>query len=133
MNDRPTAVELVVAVRQFLETELMPTLSDARLRFQTLVAANVISIVERELPAEEAALRDEWVALCAFLNEPPAEHGRLADLRSAIAAANDNLCRRLRAGDYDAPEKFTQLRTFVRAGVIRKLHVANPRYLAAQG
>src|SRR5690242_14430603 len=51
MNDRPTAAELVFAVREHLEGELIPTLADPRLRFQTLVAANVLRIVERELDA----------------------------------------------------------------------------------
>ena len=36
MNDRPTAGELVDAVRLFLEKELLPGLSDQRQRFQAL-------------------------------------------------------------------------------------------------
>jgi len=59
MNDRPTAVELVNAVRQYLESELLPTLTDARLKFQTLIAANVLSIAEREWQHEETDLSDE--------------------------------------------------------------------------
>ena len=35
MNDRPTATELIDAVRLYLEKELLPALGDARLRFQT--------------------------------------------------------------------------------------------------
>jgi hypothetical protein len=49
-TDRPTAAELAAAVREFLETELLPTLDDHRLRFRTLVAMNALSIVEREAP-----------------------------------------------------------------------------------
>src|SRR5207302_6017650 len=72
MNDRPTAVELVAAARQYLERELIPTLSDARLRFQTLVAANVLSIVERELQTEEDHLLQErqWLAELLELKTP---------------------------------------------------------------
>ena len=50
MNDRPTAAELLAAARQFLEAELIPTLGDARLRFQTLVAANVLAIAKNPKP-----------------------------------------------------------------------------------
>jgi len=39
MNDRPTAAELVAAVRQDLEGELIPARTDARLCFQTLYLA----------------------------------------------------------------------------------------------
>ena len=60
MNDRPTAAELIAAVRVYLEGELLPTLTDQRLRFQTLIAANVLSISERELASEEAELADEY-------------------------------------------------------------------------
>ena len=48
--DRPNARELSAAVREFLETEILPTLEDHRLRFRTLVAMNALSIVERESP-----------------------------------------------------------------------------------
>ncbi len=60
MNDRPTAQELVDAVRLFLEKELLPGLTDARLRFQTLVAANVLAVAGREMAGEEALLHEEW-------------------------------------------------------------------------
>lgn len=48
-HDRPTAAELAQAVREFLETEILPTLEDHRLRFRTLVAINALGIAEREL------------------------------------------------------------------------------------
>jgi len=50
MSDRPNARELATAVREFLETEILPTLSDHRMRFRTLVAMNALSIIERESP-----------------------------------------------------------------------------------
>src|SRR5438876_6837833 len=127
MNDRPSAVELVTAVRQFLETELIPTLSDARLRCQTLVAANILAIAERELPSEEHALAEECTALCALLEQSSADLAAVSDLRARAVEWNEQLCRRIRAGAYDAPKQFAQLRSFVRAAVIRKLQVANPR------
>lgn len=49
-SDRPTAAELAAAVREFLETEILPTIDDHRLRFRALVAMNALAIVERESP-----------------------------------------------------------------------------------
>ena len=49
-TDRPNASELATAVREFLEAEILPVVSDQRLRFRTLVAMNALSIVEREAP-----------------------------------------------------------------------------------
>jgi hypothetical protein len=55
MSDRPSTGELAAAVREFLESEILPTLDDHRLRFRTLVAMNALGIVERESsPPSEA-------------------------------------------------------------------------------
>jgi hypothetical protein len=51
VSDRPDASELAAAVREFLETELLPLVDDPRLRFRTLVAMNALGIVEREAAA----------------------------------------------------------------------------------
>jgi hypothetical protein len=48
-HDRPTAAELVQAVQEFLEQELVPNVADPRLRFRTLVALTALGIVGREL------------------------------------------------------------------------------------
>ena len=54
-TDRPNASELATAVREYLETEILPVLTDHRLRFRTLVAMNALSIVEREAPGPTQA------------------------------------------------------------------------------
>lgn len=53
MSDRPSPPELAEAVREFLEAEILPTVTDQRLRFRTLVAMNALSIVQRELESTE--------------------------------------------------------------------------------
>jgi hypothetical protein len=128
MTDRPTAAELVEAVRRFLEGELLPTLTDARLRFQTLVAANVLAIVGRELPAEEDLLREEWQLLGEILGTAGPEPASLTALRETVREANVLLCERIRAGVFDEPSPFHALVRQLRRTVERKLEVANPRY-----
>ena len=51
MTERPTAQELTEAIQEFLGSEILPTLSDHRLRFRMLVAMNALGIVYRELAA----------------------------------------------------------------------------------
>ena len=51
MSERPTAHELTEAIAEFLGGEILPTLTDQRLRFRTLVAMNALGIVYRELAA----------------------------------------------------------------------------------
>jgi hypothetical protein len=51
VTERPTAQELAEAILEFLGDEILPTLTDPRLRFRTLVAMNALGIVHRELVA----------------------------------------------------------------------------------
>ena len=130
MNDRPTVAELVAAAQHFLETELLPTLTDARLKFQTLVAANVLSIAGRELETEEGQLLEEWHWLAGLLHEEGQPPPRLVALRQAVREGNARLCEQIRAGAFDDPARFTELGHQLGQLVERKLAVANPRYLA---
>ena len=133
MNDRPTAAELVAAARQCLETELIPTLTDARLRFQTLVAANVLAIVERELGVEEEQSLQEWQWLADLLDFRGPAPQRLAALRQAVHQANDMLSQQIRQGRFDERSRLLALCRQLRPIVERKLEIANPRYLASSG
>lgn len=130
MQDRPHAQELVGAVARFLGDEVVPVVSDPRLRFRVLIAANVLSIVARELAAGEEPLLAEWQRLVALLEHeadtPPA---RSADLRDAVTRLNRELCTRIRAGDADTGAWRAAVFDHVEHTVIEKLHVANPRYL----
>jgi hypothetical protein len=80
--DRPTAAELATAVREFLETEILPTLHDHRLRFRTLVAMNALSIVEREAPGP---VEGDWET-ARRIRAGDVHAGDLAELRVQVAA-----------------------------------------------
>jgi hypothetical protein len=129
MQDRPTAIELLTSVREFLELDILPGL-EGRKRFHGLVAANVLAIVARELAGEETALVGEWRRLRDLLGVdetvPPA---RLDGLRTAIDALTCRLCERIRAGDADAGEFGDAVSAHVRMTVVEKLQIANPKYL----
>ena len=127
MQDRPTARELLEAVRLFLEDDVVAAL-DGPARFHARVAANVLAIVGRELEGEESLLVAEWTRLATLLGRgsdtPPA---RLAALRAAVAEMTDALCARIRRGDADASPFRDAVRAAVTASVAEKLAVANPR------
>src|SRR2546425_10081619 len=106
MNDRPTAAELLAAARQYLEGELIPTLTEARLRFQTLVTANVLAIVERELHSEEEHLLREWQWLAELLELQGSAPQPLSALRQAVRDGNEQLCQQIRQGAFDERSSF---------------------------
>ena len=123
MPDRPTALELLEAVRGFLETEVAKGAADPRLRFRALVAANALSIAARELVLDQTSSAAEARILRELLGEapsgaPPAEEAR------ALAS---ELCRRIRGGQ--APREAAAA---VRRIVEGKLATASPRYLTGK-
>jgi hypothetical protein len=129
VQDRPTATELLTAVREFLERDVLPEL-EGRKRFHGLVAANVLAVVARELEREESALVEEWRRLRDLLaieeRMPPA---RLDALRAAVRTLSAALCERIRRGDADGGPFADAVTRHVRATVADKLRVANPRYV----
>ena len=88
MKDRPSAAELVEAVRELLERELLPTIDDARLRFRALVAVNALGIALRELESTEADLLgpEQAAELAVRIRAGDAPEGALELLRREVAA-----------------------------------------------
>jgi hypothetical protein len=108
-HDAPSVAELVEAVREWLESDVVAG-TEGRLRFHARVAANMLGMVEREL---------------ALGPEQAAAHRRRLEL---LGVADDaELAAAIRAGGLI--ERTDELRMLLRAAVVDKLRVANPRYL----
>jgi Domain of unknown function (DUF6285) len=93
MSERPTAPELVEALLEFLGGEILPTLTDHRLRFRTLVAMNALGIVYRELvaglPPEDDSEHRELAARIRAGDVPPGTLARVkADVEAKLAIAS---------------------------------------------
>jgi len=104
---------LLEAVREFLQGDVLEA-TNGRVQFHTRVAANVVAMVERELklgPAQ-AARHAEGLRRLGFRDA------------AGLAAA-------IRDGRVDA--RLPEVAAFVRATVVDKLEVANPRHGGAGG
>ena len=86
MMDQPSILELVEAVRSFIETKAMPELK-GHTAFHARVAANALGIVARELEQGPKAAETEHARLVTLLGRD----GSLEDL-------NRELCKRIRSG-----------------------------------
>ena len=129
MYDRPSAAELLAAAREHLEQHVIPLARahNHKLYFQTLVAANVLQIVERQMTLGSQHLYAEWSRLNLLLGDAP-HPGDDSALATALAERNAALCAAIRAGQWDEhPGLFRHLK----ACATEQLMVANPRYLAA--
>jgi hypothetical protein len=111
MHGRPTAAELVEAVREFLEGDVMAA-TEGRVQFHARVAINALGMVQRELElgAEQESAHLERLHELGFATE--------AELATAI-----------RNGDVD--DRYDEVKAAVLATVTDKLRVANPKYLDA--
>ena len=117
-DNRPTAKDLVEAVREFLETRVMPAVQ-GQTGFHARVAANVLAIVERELELGPGLGAEEHARL-----------KRLLEKDGTRAELNRELCLRIREGvmDYEDPT----LAEHLRRTTMGRLSIDNPRYAAYQ-
>jgi hypothetical protein len=115
-QDRPTAAELVEAVREFLEHDVMATSTDKRVQFHARVAANALGMVERELTNGRELVAAERVRAAALLGHD-----------DEVGLLERELAARIRGGSLD--DRLDAVRDHVRATVREKLLVANPGYL----
>jgi hypothetical protein len=124
MQDRPSIGELTLAVREFLELEILSTLSDPRLKFRTLVAMNALGMIARESELEELQVRAECSSLLALLGSDGPVDTAFSGVKAQVFEANTDLAKRIRCGQL--PEgTVDHLERVTRA----KLEVGNPMYL----
>jgi hypothetical protein len=92
VSERPTAQELCEAILEFLGGEILPTLTDHRLRFRMLVAMNALGIVYRELdtlPKEDDAELRELATKIRAGDVPPGTLSRVkADVEARLRIAS---------------------------------------------
>jgi hypothetical protein len=98
------------------------------LRFQTLVAANVLAIVERELTVGETHLAAAWQRV-AELRGDTGEQPAGEALRTAVTTQARRLCEEIRDGVYDDQVRQLALLAHLRRAAEEELAVANPRFL----
>lgn len=110
-HDVPTMAQLVEAVREWLERDVIPGTS-GRLQFHARVAVNMLGMVEREieLGPEQASAHAARLATLG-----------LADDRELASA--------IRNGELD--DRLAEVRSLVAESIRDKLLVANPKYLTS--
>jgi hypothetical protein len=109
LHDRPHADELVAAVREFLEGDVMEA-TTGRVQFHARVAINALRMVERELTDGRSM-----------------EEAHRARVRALGYDSDADLAGAISAGELD--DRLAAVRAAVYESVIDKLRIANPDYL----
>ncbi|MGH8491719.1 MAG: DUF6285 domain-containing protein [Moraxellaceae bacterium] len=117
LANKPTAADLIQAVRQHLEEKILPRLQGSDV-FYLRIALNALGMVERELsegPALAEADRKELLALLGA--------GIEADTEEALM---QKLMQQLKTGELDVSSP--GLLDYLVARTQRRLSLDNPRY-----
>ncbi len=123
MQDRPTAAEVLVTIGEYLNEEVLPAVEGA-LRYKTLVAANLIKVLERELAAGDGPPRRERDRLTALLGVTAGGE----DLAGDVLGLNAELQRRLLAPTAPSREFLLAARDALEAAAVENLAVNKPGY-----
>jgi len=118
MMDQPSALELVTAVREFIEKHAMPELQ-GRTAFHARVAANALAIVARELEHAGSANVSEAERLKSLLG-----------VDDALLNLNRELCRRIRSAEIALDDPM--LAAHLCATTLAKVAVDQPNYSGFQ-
>jgi hypothetical protein len=130
MNTGPDAAELLRVARKLLREDLMEAVPSER-RYEALMVANAMAIAARELAAGDADLREELAMLTELYGEKiVAESG--SDPEEKVAALNGRLAKDIRDGEMDGACA-QGVRALLRAQVIARLRISNPKHLTAAG
>jgi len=109
LHDAPSVAQIVEAVREWIERDVLAG-TTGRLQFHARVAMNMLAMVERELAVG------------------PDQQAAHAERLAALGCTDDaELSARIRSGELD--DRLDEVREDVRASVLDKLAVANPRYV----
>lgn len=114
MMDKPTLLEIVTAVREFIETRAIPELT-GHTAFHARVAANALAIAEREIAGGGEANTAEKARLVALLGRS----GTLDELNRA-------LCVRIQAGEITL--ETPGLAEHLKATTLDKVAIDQPSY-----
>ena len=112
--DQPSMLELVEAVRSFIETKAMPELK-GHTAFHARVAANALGIVARELERGPSSAEGELERLKALLGH----NGTMIEL-------NRELCQRIRSGTLDIASE--ALEQHLELTTLDKVAIDQPNY-----
>ncbi len=130
MTDRPDPPALLDAIARFLLEELQPQVTDRRLGFRLLIAANLATTVAAELrTGEERAVTElrRWQELLPGIERGDATRMTTSERVRAIRALEAELVARLRTGRLTADE-LQRARSQVRQGLAEALAFVNPRF-----
>lgn len=130
MNNEPDGVELLRVAQKVLRERLLPGVAKDQ-RYEALMVANAMAIAARELEAGDWKLREELRMLTELYGDTVVGQSGTSS-KEKVSRLNKRLAKDIRAGVMDGACA-QGVRALLKAQVIGRLRVSNPKYLKAAG
>jgi hypothetical protein len=118
--------QLADALRKRLTERLAPVLLDPKNRLRTMVAAKVLSIVNREIGQGQPRLESEWESLKQTVAGQEGAAELVASLETALQAYAEELRSRVAAGEMEEAGARAAAVKVIQLGLLKKLGLLHP-------
>jgi hypothetical protein len=118
--------QLADALRKRLTERLAPVLLDPKNRLRTMVAAKVLSIVNREIGQGQPRLESEWDSLKQTVAGQEGAAELVASLETALQAYAEELRSRVAAGEMEEAGARAAAVKVIQLGLLKKLGLLHP-------
>jgi hypothetical protein len=118
--------KLADALRKRLTERLAPVLLDPKNRLRTMVAAKVLSIVNREIGQGQPRLEAEWDSLKQTVAGQEGAAELVASLETALQAYAEELRSRVAAGEMEEAGARAAAVKVIQLGLLKKLGLLHP-------
>jgi hypothetical protein len=130
MNNEPDGAELLRVAQKVLRERLLPGIAKQQ-RYEALMVANAMAIAAREFEVGDTGLREELRMLTELYGDTVVSQSGTS-IKEKVSRLNKRLAKDIRAGVMDGACA-QGVRALLKAQVIGRLRINNPKYLKAAG
>jgi hypothetical protein len=121
MTEKKADPELAKRLKEKLEKELIPRLQSSKIQMRTVVAVNVIALVDRQIGKGEGPLEAEWEKLRVLVQDRPKAVKLITDLQAAMLKYDEELRASLEQAEADEEAMRKAANGIIRSAVMAKL------------
>ncbi len=132
-EEKDPKTRLTDAIRERLETELIPKLQKSKVRSRTVVGMNVLAIAEKQIGKGQPANPEEWERLRNFVKEQPEVLKMVDTFEEAVAKVEAEISVKVRDAEADEGKLRKGMMEIIRAVVLKKIAEASKAEEAEPG
>lgn len=121
MTENKVDPELAKRLKDKLENELLPKLHSSKIKTRTVIAVNVIALVDRQIGKAEGPLEAEWEKLRGYVQDQPKAVKLVADLQAAVLKYDEELRNKTDDAEADEDAMRKAANGIIRSAVMAKL------------